>query len=250
VDTAIIEALADRLKCPVDQIAVVIHERGETDTGEPESYDIRCYYNRAPESREQVRSRKLVKTDVVWAESIYFSYQPDNGGLEVMSYHLDDWEGMARLVSEELLGAVFSGQAIPVREFDIKRLAQETFEPDLSVSTSLLRSKVTSIDWRHDRKALSVTSSLNESGSVYDAARTLGGQGFTPSSDDVHKAVLTLKVRADEPGERARSIIIAITGHDRCSIKSTRKKDEALAMLALNQWGIARTVGDEVLSTG
>src|SRR5690606_21929104 len=81
--------LAESLDCPADQVAVELFER-KTDTGKLKLYHVSIHHNLAPEVIECVRNSQVETEPITRAESIFVTYEPDGGGIHVLSRYAHD----------------------------------------------------------------------------------------------------------------------------------------------------------------
>ena len=237
---ALKNAIADIVQCRSDHVVLTLCERYDGDTVEPDYYELRCHYNRTPERMERVSEGVLEACDLVWAESFYLTYDPSSGYLYVLSRHSEHWPKLAKSVSETLLSEHFSGETLPLRTYDLHRLGSRHFVPDTGLAPEILQAKVTLLVWKQGKKSLTLASAPGDPDTIHTTLATFTSTDVNPSPLLLCKGILTLKLRADEPGERARTLHVTITSSERCSIKCSREKDRVWVNRYLERLGLVR----------
>lgn len=243
------ESIARQLGCAKDDVAIQIFKRlrPNSHTGEDvDLYQISVHNNRPPEIIDCVQASELVAQEVVRAVSSHITYEPANGYLEVLSKETDGREALARIVADCLLQSPFSGEKIPLKQYDYQSLAApRSFDLSGENIASVKVAELGYTDANH--RSLLVKIWAKDPDDIYTAAKSLTGPAF-----DFRHHRLTyarLSIRLKKVGrERARTISVILRDDNKCNIKTKREKDRALCDRLLAKWKLVKEIGNVVES--
>lgn len=243
------QAVAQKLSCKTDAVAVQVFKRlrPDTQTGEEVNlYQISIHHNRPPEVIDCVQHSELVSQEVVRAVSTHITYEPSTGFLEVMSKETGGREVLARIVADTLLQSPITGEKIPLKQYDYQRLAAPRYF-DLS-GENVMSVKVTELGYSvTGQGSLLVKIGSKDPKDIYSAARLL----ISPTFDFRHHALnyAKLSIRLRKVGkERARNITVILRDDNKCNIKTKREKDRALCDRLLAKWQLVKEINDVITS--
>ncbi len=239
------QAIAHQLGCARDAVAVQVFKRlrPNTLTGEDVSlYQVSVHHNRPPEIIDRVQASELVPQEVIRAISSHITYEPANGHLEVLSKDTDGREALARIVADSLLQSPFTGDKIPLKQYDFQSLAAPR---NFDLSGEAVESvKVIDLGYTQDNhRSLLVKIWPKDVDNIYTAARSL----ISPSFDfrNHHITYAKLSIRIKKVGkERARTIAVILRDGNKCNIKVKREKDRALCDRLLAKWQLVKEISD------
>ena len=241
------ENVARQLGCAKDDVAIQIFKRlrPNSQTGEDvDLYQISVHNNRPPEIIDCVQASELVAQEVVRAVSSHITYEPDNGHLEVLSRETDGREALARIAADCLLQSPFSGERIPLKQYDYQSLAApRSFDLSGENVASVKVAELGYSDSNH--RSLLVKIWAKDPDDIHTAAKSLIG----PSFDFRHHRLTyaRLSIRLKKVGrERARTISVILRDDNKCNIKTKREKDRALCDRLLAKWQLVKEIGDVV----
>lgn len=243
------QAVAQKLSCKTDAVAVQVFKRlrPDTQTGEEVNlYQISIHHNRPPEVIDCVQHSELVSQEVVRAVSTHITYEPSTGFLEVMSKETGGREVLARIVADTLLQSPITGEKIPLKQYDYQSLAAPRYF-DLS-GENVMSVKVTELGYSvTGQGSLLVKIGSKDPKDIYSAARSLISPTFDFRHHDLNYAKLSIRLRKVGK-ERARSITVILRDDNKCNIKTKREKDRALCDRLLAKWQLVKEINDVITS--
>jgi hypothetical protein len=238
------ESVAQRLGCVKDDVAIQIFKRlrPNTQTGDDvDLYQISIHHNRPPEIIDCVQASELVAQEVIRAVSSHVTYEPANGYLEVLSKETDGREMLARIVADCLLKSPFSGEKIPLKQYDYQSLAAPRHF-DLSGENV---SSVTVVELGYSDaggRSLVVKVGAKDPDGIHAASKSLVGPSFDFRHHPLNYARLSIRLKKVGK-ERARTISVILRDDNKCNIKTKREKDRALCDRLLAKWKLIKEVG-------
>ncbi len=241
------ENVARQLGCAKDDVAIQIFKRlrPNTQTGDDvDLYQISVHHNRPPEIIDCVQASELVAQEVVRAVSSHITYEPANGHLEVLSKETDGREALARIVADCLLQSPFSGEKIPLKQYDYQSLAAPR-DFDLS-GENVASVRVAELGYSDsDNRSLLVKVGAKDPDGIHAAAKSLVGPSFDFRHHHLNYARLSIRLKK-VGRERARTISVILREDNKCNIKTKREKDRALCDRLLAKWKLIKEIGGVV----
>ncbi len=241
------EKAARQLGCAKDDVAIQIFKRlrPNSQTGEDVAlYQISVHNNRPPEIIDRVQASELASQEVVRAVSSHVTYEPDNGHLEVLSRETDGREALARIAADCLLQSPFSGERIPLKQYDYQSLAApRSFDLSGENVASVKVAELGYSDSNH--RSLLVKIWAKDPDDIHTAATSLIGPSFDFRHHRLTYARLSLRLKK-VGRERARTISVILRDDNKCNIKTKREKDRALCDRLLAKWKLVTEIGDVV----
>jgi hypothetical protein len=240
-------AAADTLGCPADQVLVEIFRRprpGAKAATEVTLFQVTVHHNGAAELVEYIEDGRLETQDVTRVNVAHITYEPDSGCLEVLSRNTATREALARITADHLLSAAFSGERVPIKQYDYQFLARP-YRFDLSDEPEVVLVKVTEVGVSQGRhRRLAIRSGLKDPEDIHAAAIEIVVPGFALAGRHLDHVILSVRLR--KVGRtRARTVVIVLRGENRCNIKTKREKDRALCDRLLAKWKLVKEVGHD-----
>lgn len=239
------QAVAQRLGCAADTVAVQVFKRLRPDTltGEDvDLYQVSVHHNRPPVIEDYVQDSELVHQEVIRAVSSHITYEPANGHLEVLSKDTDGREALARIVADSLLQSPITGEKIPLKQYDYQTLAgPRSF--DLS-GEDVASVKVVELGYTTaNHRSLLVKIWAKDVDDIYTAARSLISLSFDFRHHHINYAKLSIRTKKVGK-DRARTITVILRDDNKCNIKTKREKDRALCDRLLAKWQLVKEISD------
>ncbi len=230
------EQVTQRLGCAMQALTIHIFMRRRLDLQSGEEvdlYQISLHHNAELRADEGEASCK---------QSFYLTYEPASGELEALSEIPEQREALARITVDTLFRQPFSGQKIPLKQYDYQRLALPCVF-DLSDEDSVAFVKVTELGCTQADRTLQVKTWVNDQEDICTAAQSLLGANF-----NFHQHQLTyakLSIRLKKTGQdRARILAVILSGDNRCDIKAKGERDRKLCERLLAKWQLIKEIGE------
>ncbi len=238
-------AVAEKLGCETDSVAIQVFKRlrPDTQTGEEiDLYQISVHHNRPPEIVDCVQASELVSHEVIRAASSHITYEPANGHLEVLSKDTDGRESMARIAADFLLQSPITGEKIPLKQYDYQSLAgSRNFDITCEAVASV---KVIELGYLgENHRSLLVKIWAKDADDIHAAARSLISPTFDFRDHTLNYAKISIRTKKVGT-DRARTISVVLRDENKCNIKTKREKDRALCDRLLAKWNLVKVIGD------
>ena len=236
-----ISVVSTQMGCPEDQVAVEVFQRVHpSSSGNAVAlYQVNIHHNLAPEAVDCVKKRNLHSEQIVRAVSSFITYEPSTGNIDVLSKNRNGRDILARATADCLLESPIEGERIPIKQYDYQFLSSPV---SLNIAGEPVdAAKVVRLCYAIGGRVLEYRIGAKDLEDIHTRASQDIHPQFRFSGHRLTSVWIRVQIRRTED-EKARPVIIVLSGENGCNIKTKREKDRILCEVLLQKWGVIKEV--------
>ncbi|WP_458094204.1 hypothetical protein [Roseomonas sp. WA12] len=171
------------------------------------------------------------------------TYEPETGTVEVVAPVAETREGLVRMFASHLLGSLFLGDRLRVRQYSLEPLrAPFLFPTDLEDGIEGVRvSQLRLMPYDSQAERITLECRRNSERNIWDVAvERLRDQGQRIENYLIVQAQFTISFRGT-PGQRGkRTLPVRISMPKGCDLKDRTERERLIGEKYLRRWGLLR----------